>query len=275
MDRFSPIGVFDSGLGGLTVVRAIQKLLPQESLIFVADQAHVPYGDRPLEQVSGYAQAISNALFNAGCKAVVMACNISSAVAHTTVTNTFAPKPVIGMIQPGSHHAMECSRYKRIGIMATLGTVKSDAYPQFLKDLCPSVQVQQVACPAFVPLVEAGQTDGEAALDAAREYLKPLLLADVDTIVLGCTHYPFLLPILQSLTPNIEYVDPAIVATEQLKQELEAIDLLSVNTEHPHHYFATTGSVLEHERSLKKMICTDTLTLEVAQANWNEGVLTL
>lgn len=275
MDRNSPIGVFDSGLGGLTVVRAIQNLLPQESLIFIADQAHVPYGNRPLEQVRGYAEAISEALFDAGCKAVVMACNISSAVAQTNVTHTHAPKPVIGMIKPGSHHAMECSKYKKIGIMATQGTVNSNAYPQFLKALCPAAEIHQVACPAFVPLVESGQTDGEAAFNAAQEYLKPLLLAGVDTIVLGCTHYPFLLPILQSLTPNIEYVDPAIVATEQLKQELGENDLLSTNTAIPPHYFATTGSVYELEKSLTKIITTSTVSLKVAQACWNDGVLTI
>lgn len=218
--RDAPIGVFDSGLGGLTVVRQIRALLPEESVLYVADQAHVPYGGRALTEVRRFALGISRALYVAGCKAIVMACNISSATALSTVQQEYPDIPVLGVIAPGACVATRRTRNRRIGVLATEGTVRSRAYRHALQACGPDLEVVEVACPAFVPLVESGALDTPETLQAAVQYLSPLCMADVDTVILGCTHYPFLLPVLQRVAPHLTFVDPAHATVEWLRQFL-------------------------------------------------------
>lgn len=227
------VGVFDSGVGGLTVVDAILRRTPNEKVLYVADQAHVPYGGRPLEEVREFATSISRFLAAQGCRAVVMACNISSAVALPSVERLLAPLPIIGVIDPASRVAAKHNagldadgEPPIIGVLATEGTVNSGAYPKVLGSYDPRVTVAQVPCPRFVPLVEAGRTESADAVDAAREYLTFLARLHCRTIILGCTHYPYLLPALRRVAGElfeqpVTFIDPAQEAAESLSGIVE------------------------------------------------------
>lgn len=206
----APIGLFDSGVGGLTVAAAIQRRIPEERFIYVADQAHVPYGGRPLDEIRGFAGSLSRYMFERGAKLVVMACNVSSATALAEVQAGVGDEHALGVIRPGAAAAAAVSRSRRVGVLATAGTVASGAYVTATEALDQDLTVHQVACPAFVPLVESGRTESDEAHEAARAYLAPLLAAGVDTVILGCTHYPFLLPTLRRVAPEgVTFVDPA------------------------------------------------------------------
>jgi glutamate racemase len=208
------IGVFDSGVGGLSVVRAILRRLPQERILYVADQAHVPYGERPLEEIRRFAEGISEFLAEQGCKAIVMACNISSACALPSIAAKLAPLPVYGMIGPAVRRVVQMDPQGTIGVLATTGTVRSGAYTAQIRMHRPQACVIEVACPRFVPLVEAGDVFSLEAVEAAYTYLSPIARANCHTIILGCTHYPFLLPMLQRVTADLVpepvcFIDPA------------------------------------------------------------------
>lgn len=227
------LGVFDSGVGGLTVVSAVLRRNPRERVLYVADQAHVPYGGRPLDEVRGFATGISDFLAANGCRAIVMACNISSAVALPPVSEALSPLPIYGMIRPAARRAAQ-GRNPRVGVLATEGTVRSGAYETEIKRVNPDATVMQVACPRFVPLVEAGETESEEAESAAREYLEPLSRADCDTIILGCTHYPYLLPVLYRVSSElwnrpVTFIDPA----EELAVEIPSAADYPLTTAEP------------------------------------------
>jgi glutamate racemase len=210
------IGVFDSGVGGLTVARAVLNALPQARLRYLADTAHVPYGPRSLAQVRDFALQIIAFLFEQGADAVVMGCNMSSAAgAHEAARQRF-PKPVFEVIDPGSRAACAASGCGRIGVIATLGTVTSGAYGRVLhRHGAPEVFEQ--ACPRFVPLVEGGASDGPEVEAAVAEYLRPLREAAVDTLIFGCTHYPFLrAPIARFMGEGVTLIDPAEFAAREL-----------------------------------------------------------
>jgi len=188
MNPNAPIGVFDSGVGGLTVVAALQRLLPRESILYLGDTARLPYGTKSPSTVLAYSRRIVDFLVDRGVKAVVVACNTASAV---TVGALQPPVPLWGVLQPGAARAAALTR-GRVGVIATESTVKSDAYGRELKRLRPDVEVISRACPLFVPLVEEGWHDDPVAREVARRYLEPLRAEEVDTLVLGCTHYPLL-----------------------------------------------------------------------------------
>jgi glutamate racemase len=271
----APIGVFDSGLGGLTVARQLREKLPQERLLYVADQAHVPYGGRPLAEVKGFALGISAALRDAECKAIVMACNISSAVALPSVQAEWADLPVMGVILPGARAALTRTRTGRIGVLATTGTVQSGAYTRSLKSCDSGLYVREIACPAFVPLVEAGNLETSDAVAAAIEYLAPLCAVDVDTIILGCTHYPFLLPVLRRVAPHLRYIDPAEATVEAMARELSQRKLLAPRSEAAMlpDLLTTTGDVAVFSDQLRRFLPDTDVT--VAEASWEGGTLTL
>lgn len=195
------IGIFDSGVGGLTVLQQVRHLLPGENLIYLGDTARVPYGTKSPDTVRKYAVEAANFLIQQQVKMVVVACNTASSVALDLLQQRLNV-PVVGVIDPGAQRAMNLTRSDVIGVIGTEGTVASDAYPQALRLIRPSVQVFSAACPLFVPLAEEGWAEHEVALLAAREYLAPLLAAKIDTLVLGCTHYPLLKPTLSRLLPD-------------------------------------------------------------------------
>ena len=194
----APIGIFDSGIGGLTVARAVYQRLPDESTVYFGDTARVPYGPKSPETVRRYSIEILDWLLGQGVKAVVVACNTSTAHALDALQQ-HSPVPVIGVIEPGAQAAAAASTSGPIGVIGTAGTIASNAYARAIQRARAGTRVEQRPCPLFVPLVEEGWFEHPAAELIAREYLEPLRRAEVDTLVLGCTHYPLLKPLLQGV----------------------------------------------------------------------------
>ena len=208
-NRSAPIGVFDSGLGGLTVAHAIMRQLPAENLVYFGDTARVPYGPKSPDTVRRYSHEIAAYLLEQGVKAIVVACN--TATAHALpMLKAELDVPVIGVVEPGARAAVRASRSGRIGVIATAGTIKSGAYVRAIEAESPEAQVTARACPLFVPLVEEGWTDHEATWSVAREYLAPFMHDEVDTLVLGCTHYPLLKPLIGEIVGrSVRLIDSA------------------------------------------------------------------
>lgn len=243
--RSAPIGVFDSGVGGLTVARELLWRLPAESLLYYADTAHVPYGGREAGELRAFALGITAWLFDQGCKLVVMACNTSTALALDLARGSF-DQPVLGVIDGGARAARAVAEDGLIGVLATAATVASGAYPNAIDPTAPE-SVVQAACPRFVPLVEAGRLGTPDAYGAVCEYLDPLPLDDLDAVVLGCTHYPFLAPVVRMrLAPRTRLVDPAFETAKAVEQVLSEHDWLA--TGQPRHRVVASGSTESLER---------------------------
>lgn len=228
-----PIGVFDSGIGGLTVVRQIHKLLPHEELIYLGDTARVPYGTKSPTTVVRFATEITQFLAQQQVKAVVVACNTVSAWALPSLENTF-DMPILGVIQPGVEAAVDKSRRKRIGIIGTAATIRSQAYERAILIRNNEAQVFTRSCPLLVPLVEEGWIRHAVTKAVLEEYLRPLLKQQIDTLVLGCTHYPLLKHTLREIVgPDVVLVDSAVSCARALKGRLESLHLLSENRQRP------------------------------------------
>jgi glutamate racemase len=228
MSADAPIGVFDSGIGGLTVLRAIQSALPNERFVYLGDTARLPYGAKSAETVTRYATQATRALMRYDVKMVVVACNTASAVALPVVRAALDPVPVLGVVEPGARAAVAASRSGRIGVLATEGTVRGGAYARAIHALKPSAHVAQAACPLFVALAEEGWTEGEVPRLAAERYIRPLIAAPgVDTLVLGCTHFPLLAgAIAAAAGPGVTLVDSAETTAIEVKAALSARGLL-------------------------------------------------
>jgi glutamate racemase len=235
--KHGPIGIFDSGLGGLTVVKAIQKELPHEGFAYFGDTARIPYGNKSPDTIIRYArQIIRFFLKKEKVKCVVVACNTSSAWALETVRREF-PIPLLGVIEPGATAAISATRNGRIGVIGTEGTVASGAYEKAIHRIFPKARVFSKACPLFVPLVEEGKLSGPVTEAVAREYLKPLLTAGIDTLVLGCTHYPLLKKTLAKITgPKVRIVDSAEETAKSLRHNLEVYGLPASEKRGGHYY---------------------------------------
>jgi glutamate racemase len=223
-----PIGVFDSGVGGLTVVRAVRRALPGEDLVYLGDTARVPYGAKSPRTVERYSLACQRFLLDHGVKLVLVACNTASANALPALREA-SPVPVIGAVDPGAAAALGATRNRRVGVIGTLGTIRSGAYERALAALDPGVVVTTLACPLLVPLAEEGWTDDEIAEAVARRYLTQLFAADpaLDTLVLGCTHYPLLAPVLDRAARAVAghavaIVDSASAMAEAARAALHA-----------------------------------------------------
>jgi glutamate racemase len=240
----APIGIFDSGIGGLTVARAVYERLPRESTIYIGDTARVPYGPKSPETVRRYSLEILQWLLAQGVKAVVIACNTSTAHALGAL-HAASPVPVVGVIRPGADAAVRAAGRDgaagRVGVIGTAGTIASDAYRRAIHAVGPAVEVVQQACPLFVPLVEEGWFDHPATGLVAEEYLVPLKAAGVDVLVLGCTHYPLLKPLLQRvLGPGVRLIDSAEETAEVVARVLRERDLGAAEDATPRHRFAVT-----------------------------------
>lgn len=193
------IGIFDSGFGGLTIVRALVDLVPNESLVYLGDSGRYPYGPRPAKEVEAFSHQIAQYLTEQfDIKILIVACNTASAVALESLKQGF-DIPVLGVIKPGSRSARKASRSGRIGVIGTVGTISSGAYQNVIGDLDPSVEVTCAACPGLVEFVEAGETDSDQVRVLSARLLHPVRLAQVDTLLLGCTHYPFLARVIQDV----------------------------------------------------------------------------
>jgi glutamate racemase len=205
----APVGIFDSGIGGLTVAHAVMRQLPHESVTYFGDTARVPYGPKSPDTVRRYSREIASFLVGEGVKALVVACNTATAHALPALRESLTI-PVIGVIEPGARAALRATRNGHVGVIGTAGTIKSGAYERALRALEPSLRVTARACPLFVPLVEEGWVDHEATRLVAREYLAPILREEVDTLVLGCTHYPLLKHVIADvLGDDVRLIDSA------------------------------------------------------------------
>ena len=236
----APIGIFDSGIGGLTVVRAITERLPRESTVYFGDTARVPYGPKSRETVRRYSLEIMHWLVAQGVKLIVVGCNTSTAHALGTL-QAASPVPVIGVIEPGARAAVAVAGGQSIGVIGTLGTVASNAYAHAIHAIDPSLRVEQLACPLFVPLVEEGWFEHPAAELIAYEYLRPVLDAGVKVLVLGCTHYPLLKPLLaRILGPNVKLIDSAEETALTVAESLAATQIEAPHGHTPTHRFVVS-----------------------------------
>lgn len=209
MSNSAPIGVFDSGIGGLTVVRELERQLPTESIVYFGDTARVPYGPKSPDTVRRYADEITHWLLGEGVKAIVVACNTATAHALPRLRETL-PVPVIGVVEPGARAAVKASRGGHVGVIGTAGTIASRAYETAIHAISPKLEITARPCPLLVPLVEEGWLDHDVTRMVVREYLAPLEDAGVDTVVLGCTHYPLLKPVLGAeLGERVSLIDSA------------------------------------------------------------------
>ena len=222
-----PIGVFDSGVGGLTVVKELIAQLPGEDLIYFGDTARVPYGIKSQETVIKF--SIENILFllKQDVKLICVACNTVSSFALPVIKNHFKI-PIVGVIVPAVREAVYATQNKKIGVIGTRGTIRSRAYEDEIKALDPKIKVTALSCPLFVPFAEEGLLEGSAVLEVAKNYLKPLKEARVDTVILGCTHYPLLKPVIRRvLGPEVKLIDSAKQVAMEVKRILSAENILS------------------------------------------------
>ena len=226
-----PIGVFDSGIGGLTVVRALMRQLPHENIIYFGDTARVPYGSKSPQVVREYAAQDTDYLVRHNVKMIVVACNTVSAVA-LEIVQKHSKVPVVGVIFPGAGAAVKATKKKRVGVIGTLGTISSNAYTNAIRQIDASVTVISQPCPLFVPLAEEGWTDHKATELIAKEYLFPLKLQKIDTVVLGCTHYPILRNVIASvLGDGVELIDSGESTAADVEEVLNAQDMKNPSKE--------------------------------------------
>ena len=239
--RNAPIGVFDSGVGGLTVLRELHRQLPDESTLYLGDEARMPYGPRPPHEVLAFTRETVGWLANQDVKLIVLACNTASAVALDRVRDEI-PIPIIGVVRPGAAAALSASTRRAIGILATAGTVRSGAYVRALRDLDPFAEVHQQACPRLVPLVEAGEFVSRETRAAVEEYVAPLL-PRVDTLLLGCTHYPLLRPVIGEVVgPAVRVVDSATTTALAVREVLASHALLAASGASRHRVLTTSDT---------------------------------
>lgn len=231
------IGVFDSGIGGLTVVHALMRHLPQENITYFGDTARVPYGSKSVEVVREYAFEDTRFLLQQGVKIIVVACNTVSAVAIDDLKAHF-DIPIIGMIQPGATAACQATHNGRIGVIGTLATIGSESYPKKLKECNPAFDIFSTPCPLFVPLAEEGWRTHPASDLIAEEYLAGLRRERIDTLILGCTHYPILREVIQKhVGSQVSLIDSGEAAAIQVEQMLRENKLLNSSTAHPNYSF--------------------------------------
>ncbi|HEY7237080.1 MAG TPA: glutamate racemase [Gemmatimonadaceae bacterium] len=242
--RDAPVGVFDSGIGGLTVAHAVMQQLPHESVTYFGDTARVPYGPKSPETVRRYSQEIASFLVAQGVKTIVVACNTATAHALPSLRESLSI-PVIGVIEPGARAAVRATRNGHIGVIGTAGTIRSGAYERALRAIEPSLIVTARACPLFVPLVEEGWVNHDATRLVAREYLAPLLREDVDTLVLGCTHYPLLKDVIADvLGGNVRLIDSAEETARETSLVLRKQHLAAKADAEPQYRFIASDDPL-------------------------------
>lgn len=241
MDKKNPIGIFDSGVGGLTVVRSLLEKLPGESFIYFGDTAHVPYGNKSEEQLFGYARQILSYLLSRDVKAVIVACGTHSSITLPSLEKD-CQLPLLGVVRAGARAASKTSRNGCIGMIATQQTANSRAYTRAILSINPELKVYEQGCPKLVPLVESGQLAGPNTRKAIAEYVGPLMDEGIDTLILGCTHYPFLSKAIRDFVgPAVNLVDPSDETIDEVQGLLASRDLLSSSTRRDgcHEFFVS------------------------------------
>jgi glutamate racemase len=267
------IGVFDSGVGGLTVWREIVRQLPHEDTLYLADHAHVPYGSRPLAQVREFAEGIARFLLDQGAKVIVVACNTASAAALHDLRRTFPDVPFVGM-EPAVKPAAERTHNGIVGVIATQATFQGQLFASLVERYADNVRVLTQACPGLVEAVEAGRLDTPDTEALLRQYLAPLLEAGVDQLVLGCTHYPFLRPTIERLVgAGVAVIDPAPAVARQVRRVLAQQGLEAGQERAGQYVFYTSGGVGKFEQVLGRLVPFVGAGPQVCAARWRDGQL--
>lgn len=259
------IGVFDSGVGGLSVVREIMAQLPAQRLVYLADQIHAPYGQRSLAEIRALSEGITRFLLTQGAQLIVVACNTASAAALYWLRAQLPETPFVGM-EPAVKPATSRTRTGHVGVIATAATFQGELFASLLDRYANNVTVHTQVCPALVPLVEAGELDSDRARAAVREYLAPLLVAGIDELVLGCTHYPFLRPLIEGVIgPGVEIIDPAPAVARQAARVLAQRGWLAEDAGRVAHRFYTTGAPARLQAALYDLLG---VKARVQRATW-------
>jgi len=257
-----PIGIFDSGIGGLTVVKEVKRLLPSENIIYLGDTARVPYGIRSAETVTRYSFECAEFLMKEGIKLLVVACNTVSAVSLYEIKKIVSI-PVVGVIEPGAKAAVDSTGNKRIGIIGTEATIKSSAYKKAINILDSDIEVFGLPCPLFVPLVEEGLTEGNIAGLIAEQYLGILRDSGADTLILGCTHYPLLKDVIQQVMGDVALIDSAVETAKVVRDTLKGLESMDKSggrlkfyvTDSPERFVAVGERFLEHKiENIEKIV---------------------
>jgi glutamate racemase len=251
--KHRPIGVFDSGIGGLTVAGAISRLMPHESLIYFGDTAHMPYGDKSPESIQHYSVEIARFLIQKGCKAIVIACNTASALGYQAVTEAFGDKlPVINVIEPVAKYVSINFPKRKIGVIGTKGTINSRIYPRIIKKHNKTVQVASLATPLLAPMVEEGFYNNNISQTIINSYLSKKNLKDIDAIILGCTHYPLIkFEIKRFYGKSVDIVDSAEVVAAYLSNQLNQLGLNADANKVVNHQFFVSDYTVAFERSTR------------------------
>lgn len=245
LDKYAPIGVFDSGVGGLTVAREIMRNLPSERIVYFGDTARVPYGSKSKQTVIRYCKQIVRFLMTQNVKAIVVACNTASALALDEIESEI-DIPIIGVMKPGARVAVAATKKKKIGVIATESTIRSGMYTKFIQDIDPEISVAGKACPLFVPLVEEGWLKDPVTDEVARRYLQEMKDAQVDALILGCTHYPLLRSTVMSIMgEEVQLVNPAYETAQELGRLLDSMNLRNPGVkeeEFPYRFYVSDAA---------------------------------
>lgn len=249
-----PIGLFDSGIGGLSVLRAVRAELPHEDLIYIGDQAHVPYGSRSLKEVRHLSEEITKYLFRQNTKLIVVACNTASAAALRYLREKYPKIPFVGM-EPAVKPAAEYTHSGRVGVLATPATFQGELYASVVERFGQGVEIYQDTCPGLVEQIEKGRLKTPKTRRILEHALIPMLTAGIDTVVLGCTHYPFVMPLIQEIVgKDVRVIDPAPAVARQVRRVLEQENVLAVKKSEGNTLYLTSGNTARFESLLPKLL---------------------
>lgn len=268
----NPIGVFDSGVGGLSVLRAIHTALPAQSTIYLADQAHVPYGSRSLEQVRTFSREITRFLLTKGAQLIVVACNTASAAALHYLREEFPQTPFVGM-EPAVKPAAEITKTGVVGVLATPATFQGELYASVVERFARDVTILQNTLPGLVPQIEAGKLDDPATIGILKDAILPMLEKNIDTIVLGCTHYPFVIPQIKKIAgDSVRVIDPAPAIARQTVRLLQENHWLSNDESVGNRTYYTTGDRCVLESVFKNLVGNQ---MSAQEARWDRDLILL
>lgn len=272
--QLPPIGIFDSGVGGLSVLKAIRQQHPGEPTIYLADQVHVPYGSRPIGEVRSFAERITRFLIARGAKIIVVACNTASAAALEYLRQTFFEIPIVGM-EPAVKPAAERTTTGVVGVLATPATFQGRLYASVLERFAKGVEVLQSTCPGLVEQIEAGDLDGNETRAILEKTIQPMLARQIDTIVLGCTHYPFVIELIEKIAgPEVRVIDPAPAVARQVGYVLDVYGLRAARSskqkENNPHVILTTGKSARLVEVISKLHCKSGASVQ--QVKWGYDI---
>lgn len=267
MSSNNPIGIFDSGVGGLSVLREIRAQMPNEHLIYFGDQGHVPYGPRSMEQIQGFSEGITKFLLEQNSKIIVVACNTASAAALKHLRAAFPDVQFVGM-EPAVKPAAEKTQTGKVGVLATPATFQGALYASVVERFANGVELFQNTCPGLVNQIEKGELDSPATRNILEDALLPMLEKNIDTVVLGCTHYPFVIPLIEQIVgENVRVIDPAPAVAKQVKRLLEAGGMVNQNSGEGIVRFITSGDVDSVKRLLSTLLGIDSAVEAVTWMN--------